>query len=77
MFSVIGIIAVVFAVVMIVVLYREDNDKQRRRLNGLPPKRYHDITDLDPMEMHLHDARKSVLTQFSTKTGAHHDWRSA
>ena len=60
MFSVIGIIAVVFAVVMIVVLYREDNDKQRRRLNGLPPKRYHDITDLDPMEMHLRNIEEAL-----------------
>ena len=60
MFLVIGIIAVVFAVVMIVVLYSEEKDKQYRRLSGLPPKRYHDITDLDPTEMHLRNIEEAL-----------------
>jgi hypothetical protein len=57
----IAIIAVVFAVVMIVVLYSEEKDKQYRRLSGLPPKRYHDITDLDSTELHLQNILNYVL----------------
>ena len=60
MFSVIGIIPVIFAVVMIIVLYSEEKDKQYRRANGLPPKRYHDITDLDPTELHLRNIEDAL-----------------
>ena len=60
MFSVIGIIPVIFAVVMIIVLYSEEKDKQYRRANGLPPKRYHDITDLDPTDLHLRNIEDAL-----------------
>ena len=53
MFLYIGIIDAILVIAIIAKLYSEEKDKQTRRANGLPPKRYHDITDLDPTEMHL------------------------
>lgn len=53
MFVGIAIIVVAFVVGVIVLLYSEEKDRQYRRANGLPPKRYHDVTDLDPTELHL------------------------
>lgn len=41
-----GIVAVT-VIAFIVLLSHEQNDKERRRRQGLPPKRYHDITDYD------------------------------
>ena len=49
----IGIIVAAFVAGMAIVLCREERDRQYRRANGLPPKRYHDVTDLDPTERHL------------------------
>ena len=41
-----GIVAVT-VIAFIVLLSHEQNDKERRRRQGLPPKKYHDITDYD------------------------------
>ena len=53
MFLYVGIIDAILVIALIARLYSEEKDKQTRRANGLPPKRYHDVTDLDPVEMHL------------------------
>ncbi len=53
MFLYVGIIDAILVIALIARLYSEEKDKQTRRANGLPPKRYHDITDLDPTEVHL------------------------
>ena len=53
MFLYIGIIDAILVIALIAKLYSEEKDKQTLRANGLPPKRYHDITDLDPTEVHL------------------------
>ena len=60
MFFGIAIIVVIFVVGMIVVFYREEKDRQYRCLNGLPPKRYHDVTDLDPTELHLRNIEEAL-----------------
>lgn len=41
------IIIVVTVVALTVLLYVEQKDKERRKAEGKPPKRYHDITDHD------------------------------
>lgn len=41
------IIVVLFVVVMAIRLAGEQYDKDTRVQNGLPPKKYHDITDQD------------------------------
>ena len=53
MFLYIGIIDFILVIAITAKLYSEEKDKQTLRANGLPPKRYHDVTDLDPIEMHL------------------------
>ena len=53
MFLYVGIIDAILVIALIAKLYSEEKDKQIRRANGLPPKRYHDVTDLDPTEVHL------------------------
>ena len=53
MFLYIGIIDAILVIAIIAKLYSEEKDKQTRRANGLPPKRYQDVTDLDPVEVHL------------------------
>ena len=52
-FIAIGIIDTVMVIAVAVVLYAEEKDKQTRRAKGLPPRRYHDVTDYDPIELHL------------------------
>ena len=37
----------VFAIAVTALLAYEQRDKERRRAQGLPPKKYHDITDYD------------------------------
>lgn len=59
MFTGIAIIVVAFVAGMIVLLYSEEKDRQRRRANGQPPKRYHDVTDLDPTELHLRNIEQA------------------
>jgi len=51
----IGILLVgpIFAVIMIIVLVCEQKDKQHRAQQGLPPRKYHDITDYSDLEVHL------------------------
>lgn len=39
------IAAVLFVVLMVAILAWEDHDKRTREQQGLPPKKYHDITD--------------------------------
>ena len=41
-----GIVAAA-VIAFIVLLSHEQNDKECRRRQGLPPKKYHDITDYD------------------------------
>ena len=41
------IAAAVFVAVMAVVLYFEQLDKETRQAQGLPPRKYHDVTDYD------------------------------
>ena len=53
LFLFIGIITVILVVGMFVVLYCEEKDKSYRRESGLPPKRYHDITDCDSVDVYL------------------------
>jgi hypothetical protein len=53
MFLYVGIIDAILVIALIARLYSEEKDKQTRRANGLPPKRYHDVTDYDPVELHL------------------------
>ncbi len=60
MFVGIAIIVVAFVVGMIVLLYSEEKDRQYRRANGLPPKQYHDVTDLDPTELHLRNIEQAL-----------------
>ena len=43
--ALVGFIGVPLA--FIILLYREQKDKEYRRQNNLPPKKYHDITDYD------------------------------
>ena len=42
-----AIIGIVTALVMTVFYGLEARDKEYRRKNNLPPKKYHDITDID------------------------------
>ena len=62
-FLVIGITDAILVIVMIAVLHAEDKDKQYRRANGLPPKRYHDVTDYDPIELHLMNIEEALWTK--------------
>ena len=41
------IAAALFVVFMVALLAWEDHDKRTRAEQGLPPKKYHDITDHD------------------------------
>lgn len=43
----IPVIVFVLVVIFACVLYVEQRDKENRRAKGLPPKKYHDITDYD------------------------------
>ena len=43
--ALVGLIGVPLAFILL--LYREQKDKEYRRQNHLPPKKYHDITDYD------------------------------
>lgn len=43
----VAIILVVMVLGISVVLYAEQRDKERRKAQGLPQKKYHDITDHD------------------------------
>ena len=63
MFLYIGIIDAILVIALIAKLYSEEKDKQTRRANGLPPKRYHDITDLDPTEVHLMNIEDQLRRQ--------------
>lgn len=50
-----GVIAAIgFAVFMTIFLALEERDKQKRRREGLPPKRYHDITDREVVDVIVH-----------------------
>ena len=60
LFLYIGIIDAVAIIAIAAVLYSHEKDKQTRRANGLPPKRYHDITDLDPTELHLRNIEEAL-----------------
>ena len=40
-------IVIVTVIAFIIILYREQRDKERRKAQGLPAKKYHDITDCD------------------------------
>lgn len=42
-----ALIGIGTALVMVVFYGLEQRDKEYRRQNDLPPKRYHDITDID------------------------------
>ena len=46
------IILVLLVVAFIALLTHEQNDKEWRQKNGLPPKKYHDITDMDVTIVH-------------------------
>jgi len=46
LFIIAGIVALT-VIAFIILLSHEQNDKDRRRRQGLPPKKYHDITDED------------------------------
>ena len=63
MFLYIGIIDFILVIAITAKLYSEEKDKQTRRANGLPPKRYHDITDLDPTEVHLMNIEELLRRQ--------------
>ncbi len=41
------VISVLFAIAIIALLVIEDRDKRIRKEEGLPPKKYHDISDYD------------------------------
>lgn len=41
------IFAAVFVIAIVILLACEQHDKTTRQKNGLPPKKYHDITDYD------------------------------
>lgn len=41
------VIAVIATIGFIILLVSEQRDKERREKQGLPPKKYHDITDYD------------------------------
>ena len=56
-------IGVFFAIVMIVVLVCEQKDKKYRARNGLPPRRYHDVTDYDSTELHLMNIEHYLRTK--------------
>ena len=63
MFLYVGIIDAILVIALIAKLYSEEKDKQTRRANGLPPKRYHDITDLDRTEVHLMNIEELLRRQ--------------
>ena len=48
----IAIIVVLTVIGITVVLYVEQRDKERRKAQGLPQKKYHDITDHDVMTVY-------------------------
>ena len=48
----IAIIVVLTVIGITVVLYVEQRDKERRKAQGLPQKKYHDITDQDVMTVY-------------------------
>ncbi len=43
----VAIILVLMVNALTVLLYVEQRDKERRKAQGMPPKKYHDITDQD------------------------------
>lgn len=43
----VAIILAVMVLGIIILLYVEQRDKERRKAQGLPQKKYHDITDHD------------------------------
>lgn len=46
LFVITGIV-IVTVILFVVILAVEQHDKEKRKKNGLPPKKYHDITDYD------------------------------
>lgn len=42
-----GIVALALIIGFIILLAVEQHDKENRQKQGLPPKKYHDITDYD------------------------------
>lgn len=48
---IIAVSSVLLALFLIGVLVHEAKDKQRRRANNLPARRYHDVTDYDVREI--------------------------
>ena len=53
------IICILFIPVSLIILLAvEHHDKNKRQKKGLPPKKYHDITDYDVTTVHtIHDRR--------------------
>ena len=43
----IGIIVILGTIAFIVLLAAQEHDKQQRKAKGLPPKKYHNISDSD------------------------------
>ena len=48
----VAIILVVMVLGIIILLYVEQRDKERRKAHGLPQKKYHDITDNEVMTVY-------------------------
>ena len=54
-------IVVVAVIAFAIVLLSEQRDKERRRREGLPQKKYHDITDYDVTSLGLESYDLSAL----------------
>ena len=48
---IIAVSSVLLAIFLIALLAHESKDKQRRRANNLPARRYHDVSDYDVREI--------------------------
>ena len=57
---IIGLSSVAIAGLLVALLAHEERDRQYRRANGLPPRRYHDVTDIDPVELHLMNIEQAL-----------------
>ena len=51
LFAITGFVVLV-TLAFIVILYREQREKEYRSANGLPARKYHDITDQDVTIVH-------------------------
>ena len=61
-FVIITGIVIVTVIAFTIILYREQRDKERRKAQGLPAKKYHDITDCDVSNVYTIHQKRCIIT---------------